>query len=69
MPVEGSRSQVAREDRTVITVLSDTEQQKAISVALRSAGCEFEDLRAQAQLGRFTSDAARRAWLVVSSLG
>ena len=58
-----------REDRTVITVLSGAEHRKARSAALRSAGCGFEDLQAQARLGRFASDAACRAWLVVSSLG
>ena len=60
---------MARRERTVITVLSDDEQRQAINVALRSAGCEFEDLQKQARLGRFNSDAARRAWFVVSSLG
>lgn len=49
--------------------ITDEELDVLIEATLRDAGVELEELRRQAQLGRFESDKLRRTWFVVSGLG
>lgn len=51
-----------------VEVLDDAGVREAIGNALALAGCSWEELQEQARVGRFSSEIARRAWFVVSSL-
>lgn len=53
---------------TVVDVLNSAETQEAIQFNLDLAGCTWEELQQQAKAGPFTSETARRAWFMVSSL-
>ena len=48
---------------------SETELDALISEALDEAGVGLDELRRQADEGRFQSERARRAWFVVRGLG
>ena len=45
---------------------SDKDVAEAVDCALVGAGVTLEQIRHQAQVGRFTSDRARSAWFVIS---
>ena len=51
-----------------IELLDESDAREAIENALDAAGCTWEELQQQAEAGRFSSEIARRAWFVVSSL-
>lgn len=51
-----------------VDVLDDEGVRAAIDNALARAGCTWEELQEQAKAGSFSSEIARRAWFVVSSL-
>ena len=51
-----------------VQVLDDAGVREAIDNALALAGCTWEELQEQASIGRFSTEIARRAWFVVSSL-
>ncbi|MCY3851704.1 MAG: hypothetical protein OXF75_13040 [Acidimicrobiaceae bacterium] len=53
---------------TVVDVLNSAETQEAIQFNLDLVGCTWEELQQQAKAGQFTSETARRAWFMVSSL-
>ncbi|MXW74574.1 MAG: hypothetical protein F4Z58_00845 [Acidimicrobiaceae bacterium] len=53
---------------TVVDVLNSAETQEAIQFNLDLAECTWEELQQQAKAGQFTSETARRAWFMVSSL-
>lgn len=52
----------------VVDILTYEEAQNAIQFNLDLAGCTWEELDQQAKAGQFTSEKARRAWFIVSSL-
>ena len=49
--------------------VTEAELDELIQMALDDVGVELDELRAQAQLGRFSSEALRRTWFMVSGLG
>ena len=49
--------------------ITDEELDVLIEAALQDAGIGLEELRRQAQLGRFESDKLRRTWFSVVGLG
>ena len=51
-----------------VDVLDDAGVRAVIDNALARAGCTWEELQKQAKAGSFSSEIARRAWSVVSSL-
>jgi hypothetical protein len=51
---------------THVESATDEDVQAAVARALESAGVSLEELRAQAEASRFSSDAARLAWFVIS---
>ncbi len=51
-----------------VEVLDEEGAQTAINNALELAGCDWEELQAQAKAGRFTNETAKLAWIVVSAL-
>ena len=55
-------------DDIEVDVLTDEEVIIAKNNALKLAGCTWPELQEQAKNGRFSSDTACSAWMVVSSL-
>ena len=51
-----------------LELLDESDVREAIDNALTAAACTWEELQQQAEAGRFSSEVARRAWFVVSSL-
>ena len=51
-----------------VEVLDDADVREAIADALALAGCSWEELQEQDGVGRFPTEVAQRAWIVVSSL-
>ena len=51
-----------------LELLDESDVHEAIDNALAAAECTWEQLQEQAEAGRFSSEIARRAWFVVSSL-
>jgi hypothetical protein len=51
-----------------VELLDDAGVREAIDNALALAGFTWEELQEQASVGRFSTEIARRAWFVVSSL-
>ncbi|MDE0652310.1 MAG: hypothetical protein OXI26_01495 [bacterium] len=51
-----------------LELLDESDVREAIDNALAAAECTWEQLQEQAEAGRFSSEIARRAWFVVSSL-
>ena len=51
-----------------VEILDDEGVRQAIDNALALAGCTWDELQEQARIGRFSTEVARRAWFVVSSL-
>lgn len=51
-----------------LELLDESDVREAIHNALTAAECTWEELQKQAEAGRFSSEVARRAWFVVSSL-
>ncbi len=51
-----------------LELLDESDVREAIDNALAAAACTWEELQKQAEAGRFSSEVARRAWFVVSSL-
>ena len=49
--------------------ITEEELDVLIEETLRDAGVELEELRRQAQLGRFQSEKLRRTWFSVVGLG
>lgn len=54
---------------TEVHELNDEEVQVLAEQALNEAGLTLEQMRAQAELGRFDSETARHAWFVLKGLG
>ena len=55
-------------DDIQLELLDESDVREAIDNALDAAACTWEELQRQAESGRFSSEVARRAWFVVSSL-
>lgn len=55
-------------DNIHLELLDESDVREAIDNALDAAACTWEELQRQAESGRFSSEVARRAWFVVSSL-
>ena len=51
-----------------VEVLDDAGVREAVDNALALAECDWEALQQQARMGRFSTETARKAWFVVSSL-
>lgn len=51
-----------------VEILDDEGVREAIDNALALAECTWDELQEQARIGRFSTEVARRAWFVVSSL-
>lgn len=51
-----------------VEILDDEGVREAIDNALALAECTWDELQEQARVGRFSTEVARRAWFVVSSL-
>ena len=66
--VTASHSDKTSVDDDSVTVEHATKEDIEIAVrrALESAGASAQELRAQARLGRFSSEDARLAWFVIS---
>lgn len=63
----GSRMSPA-EAATKVELANDADLQAAARAALRRAGVTREELERQAAESRFSSERARQAWFVVSSI-
>lgn len=50
-------------------VTSEEELDQLVGATLEDAGVELDELRRQAEEGRFGSEKLRRAWFVVDGLG
>ncbi len=59
---------MSNHDDIHLELMDDSDVRKAIDNALAAAECTWEELQEQAAVGRFSSEIARRAWFVVSSL-
>ena len=55
-------------DNIHLELLDESDVREAIDNALAAAECTWEQLQDQAKAGRFSTEVARRAWFVVSSL-
>ena len=53
----------------VYHITDDEELDVLIEATLQDAGVELEELRRQAQLGRFESEKLRRTWFSIAGLG
>ncbi|MCQ3805773.1 MAG: hypothetical protein OXB92_06805 [Acidimicrobiaceae bacterium] len=56
-----------RYSKIEVDVLDDAGVSAVIDNALAQPECTWEELKVQAKAGSFSSEIARRAWLVVSS--
>ena len=54
--------------RSTVEIATDKDLRAAVRNALARAGLTMEQLEEQARTSRFTSEEARRAWFVVSSV-
>lgn len=50
-----------------VEVLDENGVERVIANALAEAKCNLEELQRQARIGRFSSNAAQRAWFIASS--
>ena len=53
------------DEQPMVELLTEDEMSEAVEAAIASTGFSFDELRKQAQEGRFASEQARRVWGVV----
>lgn len=56
-------------DDDVVQYISDEELDALVSGVLADCGVTIQELRGQAELGRFDSEKNRRAWFAISGFG